>query len=50
MSLIVSYITGYLNVELKVQPDIRYLVFGLAGYPASWIPIWQNQYRYPVHP
>jgi hypothetical protein len=43
MSLIISYFTGtrYLNVELKIRPDIRYPahtgypVFRLAGYPAK---------------
>jgi hypothetical protein len=39
MSLIISYFTRYLNAELKIQPDIRYPVFRLAGYPEKSVPV-----------
>jgi hypothetical protein len=31
----ISYFNRYLNVELKIRPDIRYPAFRLAGYPSK---------------
>jgi hypothetical protein len=34
-SLLISYFTRLLNVELKIRPDIRHPALRFAGYPAS---------------